>query len=95
MAPARTGSEKFKQLTENWLSKGKKISVQWVPAHVGIKGNDIADAEAKRYAENTPTISAVEEIRTLAFTRRAARKMQDHGWKTEWKKEGKSQALKI
>lgn len=83
------GFRKFKQLTENWLSKGKKVSVQWVPAHMGIKGNDIADAEAKRYAENTPSISAVEERHTLVFARRAARKMQDRKWKTEWKKEGK------
>ena len=62
---------------------------------MGLKGNDIADAEAKRYAENTPTISAVEERYTLAFARRAARKMQDCEWKTKWRKKGKSQALKI
>ena len=91
---SQDGFRKFKQIAENWLSIGRKISVQWVPAHMGIKGNDIADAEVKRYAGNLPTISATEEIHTLAYARRTARKMQDHEWVNEWKKGGKSQALK-
>ncbi len=53
---------------------------------MGIKGNDIADTEAKRYAGSLPTISTSEEIHTLAYARRAARKMQDHEWVNEWKK---------
>ena len=91
---SQDGFRKFKQIADNWLSIEKKISVQWVPAHMGIKGNDIADAEVKRYAGNLPTISATEEIHTLAYARRTARKMQDHEWVNEWKKGGKSQALK-
>ncbi len=61
---------------------------------MGIKGNDIADTEAKRYAGNLPIISTNEEIHTLAYARRAVRKMQDHEWVNDWKKGGKSQALK-
>ena len=91
---SQDGFRKFKQIAENWLSIERKISVQWVPAHMGKKGNDIADAEAKRYAGNLPNISATEEIQTLAYARRTARKMQDREWVNEWKKRGKSQALK-
>ena len=55
---------------------------------MGIKGNDIADAEAKRYAGNLPTISATEETHTLAYAHRTARKMRDREWVNEWKKGG-------
>ena len=61
---------------------------------MGIKGNDIADGEAKRYAGNLPTISATEEIHTLAYARRTAQKTQDHEWVNDWKRGIKSQALK-
>ena len=70
---SQDGFRKFKQIAENWLSIGRKISVQWVPAHMGIKGNDIVDAEAKRYVGNLPTISASEEIHTLAYASNCAK----------------------
>ncbi len=84
----------FKHIAENGLSTGRKISVQSVAANMVIKGNKIADADAKRYAEDLPKISANKKILTLAYARRTARKMQDREWVDEWKKEGKSQALK-
>lgn len=61
---------------------------------MGIKGNDIADGEAKRYAGSTPTISTTEEVHTLVYARRTVRKTQDHERVNEWQKGGKSQALK-
>lgn len=36
---------------------------------MGIKGNNITDAEAKRYVGNLPTISASEEINKLTYAR--------------------------
>lgn len=60
---------KFKQIAENWLSIGRKISVQWVLAHMGIKDNNIADAETQRYVGNLATISTSKEIHTLAYAR--------------------------
>ena len=49
---SQNGFRKFKQMTEKSLSIGGKIPVQRIPAHMGIKGNDIAvaDGEAKGYA---------------------------------------------
>lgn len=64
---SQDGFRKFKQIAENWLSIGRKILVQWVPAHMGIKGNDILDTEVKKYAENLPTISVSKEIHRLAY----------------------------
>ncbi len=61
---------------------------------MGIEDNDMADGKAKRYVGNPPTISATEEVHTLAYALRTARKTQDHKWVNAWKKGGKSQALK-
>ncbi len=42
---------KFCELAKSWLAKGgKTLTVQWIPGHEGIKGNEIADSEARRYA---------------------------------------------
>ena len=83
---SQDGFRKFKQVTEDWLSTERKTSVQWVPAHMGIKGNNITDAEAKRYVGNLPTISASEEINKLTYARWATSKMQDYEWADKWKK---------
>ena len=90
---SQDGFRSVKQIADNWLSIGRKISVQWIPAHMGIKGNYFADGEAKIYAGNLPNISTTEEIHTLAYALLTARKIQDHEWVNEWKKGGKS-ALK-
>ena len=47
---------------------------------MGIKGNNIADAKAKRYAGNLPTISASKEIHTLAYARQTTQKLRDRKW---------------
>ena len=61
---------------------------------MGIKGNDITDGEAKKYAGNPSTISATEEVLTLAYACRTSRKTQDPEWVNAKKKRGKLQALK-
>ena len=40
------------------------------------------------------TVSATEEIHTLAYARRTAQRTKDHEWVNEWKRGGRSQALK-
>lgn len=54
------GHRRFNQIAENWLSTGGKSSVQWIPAHLSIQGNNIADGEAKRCAENPVTTNATQ-----------------------------------
>ena len=42
---------KFRELAKLWLAKkGKMLTVQWILENKGIKGNELADLEAQRYA---------------------------------------------
>ena len=44
----------FRDLAEGWLQTGKELSVQWIPGHTGIEGNELADQEAKKQAKLPP-----------------------------------------
>ena len=46
--------KKFRFASKGWLHTGKRLTVQWIPAHTGIERNEIAEKEAKRYAKIGP-----------------------------------------
>ena len=35
--------ERFRKCAKWWLKSGKRLTVQWIPGHAGILGNEIAD----------------------------------------------------
>lgn len=49
--PAQTLSRKAIQISESLVSRGNTITLRWVLAHLGVEGNERADAVAKRAAE--------------------------------------------
>ena len=40
------------QLMNGMIKQGKIVKIQWIPSHVGITGNDLADSAAKAAAED-------------------------------------------
>lgn len=63
---SQAGFARFKEIARHWVQQGKKMTVQWVPGHMGIQGNEKAGIEAKKYA-NILLADASEKIQTLAY----------------------------
>ena len=43
----------------NLITGGFDVSFAWVPSHVGVEGNDRADAKAKRASQRAPEFIAI------------------------------------
>lgn len=61
--------KKFRDVAKIWLQSGKRLTVQWIPAHTGILGNEIADREAKKYAK-IAIAPGSQSVQTLAYAKR-------------------------
>ena len=48
---SQAGFARFKEAAQSWIQHGKRITVQWVPSHMGIQGNEKADIEAKKHVD--------------------------------------------
>ena len=65
-----------KKLTENisTLAQTTYVVLQWIPAHIGIRGNEIADQLAKggREKEQPPSHLSYREVKTLIRNKKKA-----------------------
>ncbi len=75
------------------LRTGKKLTVQWISAHTGIEGNEIADKETKRYAKIAPA-PFTQRVQTLAHAKRVICKKKDEAWQLEWETKDSFGAVK-
>ena len=75
----------FRDLAEGWLQTGKELTVQWIPGHAEIEGNELADQEAKKYAKRAPA-AGLNLHQSLSGAKRKIRKMKDVNWQLEWQK---------
>ncbi len=57
---------RFREGARSWLQKGKKVSVQLVPSHIGIIENEKADQKAQKYAAISPRLMT-NGVKTLAY----------------------------
>ena len=60
--------KKFRDVAKIWLQTRKKLTVQWIPAHTEILGNEIADREAKKYAK-IAIAPGSQSVQTLAYAK--------------------------
>jgi ribonuclease HI len=73
------------------------ITIRWIPAHIGVRGNEYADEQAKFAAvmgtELDPTATE-PTIRLAAAAKRAARKRIGARWARQWERERTSSPTK-
>ena len=76
LTPKESSQEIFRQFREaakGWLQGGKGLSVQWIPGHMNIEGNEIADKEVRKYAKTPPNIQT-RRTQSLSSAKRQWRK---------------------
>ncbi|KKA19734.1 hypothetical protein T310_6279, partial [Rasamsonia emersonii CBS 393.64] len=72
------------QAAQTLEAQGRKVTIQWVPGHHGVEGNEKANQAAKQAAEKTPQRGSGEL--SLAYVNRACTEViQAHGqqWLTK------------
>ena len=71
-------------------NKNKNIQICWVPAHIGLKGNEWADTLAKEIRNQTPTYQNVPMIDYTSLIKQNHKKL----WLEEWLKRPMSNKLR-
>ena len=68
--------------------------MQWIPGHMGIEGDEIADKEAGKYAKTLPNIQT-RRTQSLSSAKRQLKSRKDKAWQHEWQTTISSGAAKI
>ena len=82
----------LKQKIHLLSEKNKKIPFVWVPSHIGIEGNEQADATARKTLENK--IIKGHKIPYTDFKSKIKKYIQNT-WENDWKKEINNKLFKI
>jgi ribonuclease HI/exonuclease III len=101
-AEGRTGSyilEEIASQIQDLQDRGRPVRVRWIPAHVGIAGNEAADIAAKEATgwradgRRAPTADEPQKLFPLKTTlRRKCKQQAETAWSVKWRKETKGRA---
>lgn len=73
-----------------------KVSIQWIPSHIDIKGNDIADELAKLGTQNeNPALDNPISYKDVYWILKKEKKYNSNKWYTEYAKEKGQKFYKI
>jgi ribonuclease HI len=72
------------------------VTLRWIPAHVGVPGNEAADGSAKCAALDSAGGTGADQptIRLAAAAKRAVRARIKEGWEKQWESERMAQPTK-
>ena len=91
---------------DSWQVKypGRSVQLHWIPAHVGVPGNEAADYAAKEatgwsehgpgHGERAPTLDHLGPTVTRSAVERWIRGRTRDGWAQEWEKSSHGAALR-
>lgn len=66
------------------LPRAKDVRLHWVKAHIGIKGNELADDAAKNAATHDSTVDKWETPDSRATLKRTLKEHLLYAWQNSW-----------
>jgi ribonuclease HI len=72
------------QALDELRSKGWEVQFRWIPAHVGVPGNEAADRAAKKATERNPEAPEAVARTLIATTKSAIRATMKDEWSAAW-----------
>ena len=94
----QSGQQTIKRILNNFdqikvKQPSMEVTIKWIPGHKDIKGNEMADVEAKRAARQQGKLGS--EPKPKQATMKATRNMEikkaiQQQWEKEWKEEGET-----
>lgn len=83
MGPGQSTAIAMNCIAQQLLDRGIQLHVEWVPGHMGVYGNELADKVAGRATVPSSTICN-GGMTTLSFIGRAIREFRTRNWEVHW-----------
>ena len=85
---------KFHNLHSRLIEEGRKVVFAWVPGHIGIHGNKVVDACAKRTLQEPLPKRVKHSVPYSDFKEKSSKYVSDL-WKADWEQETENKLREI